>query len=135
VQVVCGALALFDLALGTTALFHPDLLHVLMQPGIPAEGSWWIRRTAWIWLAFALAQIRAWSRPDDPARARLVAFLRAMDVPADLTWVLTARGVGLMGWVVLTTFALINLAIACVLFDAARRMSPDAAPPGPPTGV
>lgn len=129
VRTSCGLLAIWDLGLGLLSLLFPRILHDLMQPGVPLEGAWWIQRTAWVWLAFALAQAMAWRTPS-AEKARLVAFMRASDTPADLTWWFTAPGLGRLGSVVLVVFPLINLVIAVTLWKAAgsldRAMTPAA---------
>jgi hypothetical protein len=72
-----------------------------------------------VWLGFAVAQVAAYLRPDSPHRARLVAFLRAADALADLTWWLFAPGLGVLGHITLLTFPLINLCVAASLAQAA----------------
>lgn len=119
---VCTVLCVFDVGLSVVSLSDPAFVLWVVQPGAGPECLGWIRRTAWIWAAFAVAQGLGALSPADPRRARLVAFLRAMDVPADLTWLATADGLGWAGTLILTTFPLINLSVAVVLWRAALEL-------------
>lgn len=81
-----GPLALFDLALGATALAFPEFYMKLLHGG---GSHFLLQRTGVLWLFFAAAEIAAFARPRRET-VGLVAMLRLMDVPADAVYFFTS---------------------------------------------
>ncbi|MBI3267851.1 MAG: hypothetical protein HYZ53_02425 [Planctomycetes bacterium] len=121
---ITGPLAAFDLGLGTVAVAAPSLyMQLLHSPEAPAPG-FMLQRTGVLWLFFAAAEAGAclWPRRR-PVLVFLVAALRWMDVPADLTYLLTTDPVTPFGRFSLLVSPLFNALAGGLLFHAWRRFS------------
>lgn len=116
-------LVAFDVVLGGGCVLAPTLFAAVCWPTADPGALVLLRRTGWIWLAFALAQFLAWRSPT-PEALRRVAFLRLMDIPADLTWLSGASGLTALGWLGIGTAPPINLAVGLTLWRLASRREP-----------
>lgn len=97
-----AGLAVFDVALGSTAVFLPDVYGSIMHPGLTdltAEApGFLLSRTGVLWLVFALVQgVGALDAENRPGWVLAAGVLRMMDVPADPVYYLTADDLSWLG--------------------------------------
>ena len=117
-------LMLFDLLLGSAAVFLPDLYLRIMHPRFPGGPTYWLTRTGFLWLFFALIEgLAAWAPERRPALVLVTGFLRLMDVPADLAYLATARDLGTFGVLALIFSPLFNAAAGGWLVSRGRAAS------------
>lgn len=122
-----GGLALFDLALGATAVFASGTYFAIMHPayraaGFPEGPTSLLTRTGVLWLVFALVQGVAALNPRERAAWVLAAgTLRLMDVPADPVYLLSADDLSWIGTAGLLSAPLFNLATGGLFVYAGYR--------------
>lgn len=127
---IAWALFVFDLVLGTIATLFPDGYLWLLHPHLETPQVELIRRTGILWLSFsAVAFIAATRRADArgraDARARwllVLAWLRLMEVPADILYGLAASGASPLSRVLILMAPPINLGVGLYLFWLARAL-------------
>jgi hypothetical protein len=119
-RALLAGLALFDLALGASALFGQDLYLSLMHPRFAGGPTYLLARTGAIWLGFAAAEAAAarWMRPE---LLLVVGALRLLDVPADLVYLARAGDLGAFGVATLIVSPVVNLALGLFLVRRATR--------------
>jgi hypothetical protein len=113
-------LAVFDLVLGATALFAPDLYLSLMHPRYAGGATYLLARTGAIWLVFAAVEAAA-AVTLRRELVLVVAALRLMDVPADLVYLLRAPDQGWFGVAALVISPMVNLAVGLGLLRHRHR--------------
>ena len=86
-RYLTGALCLFDIGLGITAVFFPRFYMNLIQPTASDDPAYLLQRTGALWLCFAFCEGMAFFRyARFPEWVVIVAALRLIDVPADLVY-------------------------------------------------
>lgn len=80
----------FDTGLGAVSIFKPELLEKLLGLEHDEGGRAMLKRTGILWLTYAAAHCVAYSRGRSSDWAAL-AWMRAMEVPADPLWALYNR--------------------------------------------
>lgn len=106
-------LALFDLVLGSTAAFLPDLYRTIMHPGLAelhtGAPDYLLTRTGVLWLVFSFTQGVASLDPvNRPGWVLAAGVLRLMDVPADPVYYLVADDLSRLGSLGLLSAPLFN---------------------------
>lgn len=86
-RLATANMAVFDTVLGLTSLLKPDLLERLLGLKGDKGGRAMLQRTSFVWLAYALAHSVALARGSS-ADWQVLAWMRAMEVPADPVWAL-----------------------------------------------
>jgi len=140
-RILLLPLFLFDLVLGSITLVAPGLYITLVHPLSPSlhpDGpTYWLTRTAVLWLFFSAVEGTAALRPTAwPALVALAGVLRLMDVPADLAYYVAADDLGRFGTFCLVFSPLFNLAAGAYLtlvgmrgIPARRKIPPTDASP------
>ena len=113
-RAILLALAVFDLALGASALIFQDLYLGLMHPGFTGGPTYLLARTGAIWLGFAVAEAAA-ARWMTRELILVVGALRLLDVPADLVYLARAQDLGALGVAALVISPIVNLAVGLYL--------------------
>lgn len=121
-----AALAIFDIGLGVTATFFPELYVDLIHPHFdqmhPDGPTYLVRRTGVLWLVFAGVQGFAALDPvERPGWVLTAGALRLMDVPADLVYFASADDLGWLGTAGLLSAPVANLACGTFLAYAGYR--------------
>ncbi|MFW5967838.1 MAG: SDR family NAD(P)-dependent oxidoreductase [Persicimonas sp.] len=121
-----GALAVFDVGLGATAVFLPDLYNRLMHPrrgrGRRDAPDYLLARTGTQWLFFSAVQgVAALQPAERPGWVLGAGVLRLLDVPADLVYLLRSDDQGLLGKLGLASAPIFNLATGALLVYAGYR--------------
>jgi len=121
---LCWVLVVFDLALGGTAAFWPDLYLAVLHPGLDTPQVELVRRTGMIWLMFAAVALRAATAA--PATRGLwfvvLGVLRLLDVPADLAYAASMSGTTGLGRGLVLAAPPLNLALAGYFYVLGRRL-------------
>ncbi|MFB6351843.1 MAG: hypothetical protein ABEN55_04965, partial [Bradymonadaceae bacterium] len=117
-----AALAIFDLGLGVTATFLPETFVSIMHPGADSGAGLLVSRTGMLWLVFSAVQgIAALDPAERPEWVMGAGVLRLMDVPADLTYLLTTDGLGWLGRTGLMSSPIFNAATGAFFAYAGYR--------------
>jgi dihydroflavonol-4-reductase len=117
-----AGLALFDLALGGTALLLPETYMDVIHPGHVGEPSPLVSRTGVLWLVFSAAQgIAALDPESRPGWVFAAGVLRLMDVPADPVYYWASDDLGLLGTLGLLSAPLFNIVSGAILAYAGWR--------------
>lgn len=121
---IAWVLCVFDLVLGSVATFLPDIYRWILHPQLETPQVELIRRTGILWLSFsAVALIAATRGADSRARWMLVlAWLRLMEVPADVLYGLTASGASTLSRLLILMAPPINLGVGLYLFWLSRAL-------------
>src|SRR5687767_3744664 len=114
IRAILVGLAIFDLLLGVSALFFPDLYLSLMHPRFGGGPTYLLARTGALWLGFAAAEAAAarWMHRD---LLLVVGAFRLLDVPADLVYVTHAGDLGAFGVAALVISPIVNLGVGLLL--------------------
>lgn len=122
-RVLAWALALFDLCLGTVALFFPRLYGEIFHPHLADPQLDIIRRMGVIWLMFCtVAIITATRHTRSIVRwFQVLAVLRLMEVPADLLYGTLDWGATWWSRALLYSAPPINLAAGIFLYRISQR--------------
>ncbi len=113
-----GPLCLFDLVLGTLAVFFPQFYMAMFQPAADSDPVYLLMRTGVLWLEFSVFEGLAfvWFR-QFPELVLIVSIMRLDDVPADLVYYLTDHTLGGFGkFALLSAPAFNTVAGACLLY-------------------
>lgn len=125
-QYLLIGLAVFDVALGLTALLFPDLYRAIVHPRYEAMHSngpdYLLARTGILWLVFAAVQgIAAIDPAERPTWVLAAGVLRLLDVPADPVYFALADDLGWMGTAGLLSAPVFNLLTGGLFAHAGLR--------------
>ncbi len=121
-RLTTAMMSAFDTGLGAVALFKPELLEKMLGLEQDESGRAMLQRTGIIWLTYATAHCVAYTRGRSGDWTTL-AWMRAMEVPADPIWALSnrkrlkPRGLGtLIGFT-----PMVNIAYTALFAAAAKK--------------
>ncbi len=116
VRPLLGLLVLIDIFLGGVAVFWPRFYMQWVHPEVAlSDPVYLVQRSGMIWLAYLAIQAIAFLRfKRTPEWVLIVAFLRLVEVPADIMYLFVGEP-GLLGTVGLTFTPIFNFVVGLFL--------------------
>lgn len=120
-----GPIALFNLAIGSAALFAPKYFASVMHQRMLTD-LFLIQRMGALWLFFAAVAAAAFvGFRRFPALLIVLGALHLMDAPADIVYLLTAPTLSPFGRAALSCLPALNLVFAFLLIRMGSRLRAD----------